>query len=53
MSPVCLPLSPNDPGNNLGPGNKFTVTGWGRVTNDNSEAQKVSTVDTQFKDLSV
>ena len=35
MVPVCLPWKSNDPGRNLNVGKRTTVTGWGRVHNNN------------------
>jgi len=34
VSPVCLPWNSNDPGHDVTTGDKTTVTGWGRMTNN-------------------
>ncbi len=39
VTPVCLPWKPNDPGSDLSQFKEATVTGWGRVTNNLTEAE--------------
>ena len=38
VRPICLPWSINDPGRELVDGDMLKVLGWGRVTNDRTEA---------------
>ena len=39
VKPICLPWNVNDPGRRIYDGNKLTVLGWGKVTNDKDTAR--------------
>ena len=38
VKPICLPWSVNDPGRRIYDGNRLTVLGWGKVTNNKTAA---------------
>ena len=38
VKPICLPWSINDPGRRIYDGNRLTVLGWGKVTNNKTAA---------------
>ena len=38
--PICLPWKKTDPGTDLGQGAELVVTGWGKVTNNDSITEK-------------
>ena len=40
VSPICLPWKSDDPGFSVETGDTTTVTGWGRVTNNNTISKK-------------
>ena len=41
ISPICLPWKTSDPNaGTVSPGSKLTVSGWGRVTNNNQESRE-------------
>ena len=39
VKPICLPWNVNDPGRRIYDGNRLTVLGWGKVTNNKDAAK--------------